>query len=107
MAKQIPLRVEKVEVNGRSVDFSYIATIKTVLSSPGADGFSIEEIAQSMKIVNKIESSNGSKVANNVTLEDADWTYLKDRIGKFRWGVAHNGILNLRDAVNNAKNIDI
>jgi len=107
MAKQIQMKIEKIEFNGQPTDFSYAKTIKTVLSTPGPDGFSMEEIELGMRIINKMESKNGSKVADNLTLEDADWKYLKKRIKDFRWGVGHQGILNLRDAVNDAKNIDI
>lgn len=107
MARKIELKIEKIEFEGVVSDFSYIKTIKSVLSKPGPGGMSLEDVRQSMNIINKIEASNGSKVADNITLEDAEWKYLNNRLKMFSWGIAHNGILNLCDGINNAKNVDI
>lgn len=106
MAKKIKLKSKDIEINGKPSKFDYGETIKAVLRTPGASGLSLEDMRQSIKIIDRLES-NGNGLVDRLTLEDSEWNYLKQKLQVFRWGFAHQAIIDLCDAVNNAESIEI
>ena len=108
MARKIKLRSTEICVvkGAKPIPFVYSDIIQTVLKQSPPGGFGFEDMAKSLKITDKVEALKEG-VDQYLTLEDADWTYLRDRVVAFRWGYAHHELLAFRDAVVDAENFEI
>lgn len=106
MARKIILKTEKIIINKKPVDFNYGDTIKTVLSQPGPNGFGMEDIRQSVKIIDRLGLEE-SPTKETLTLEESEWMYLKKKIETFRWGFQDNAIVDFDNAINNTEEIGL
>ena len=88
------------------IPFVYSDIIVTILSAQPQGGFGFEEMAKSLKITDKVEGMKDG-VDQYLTLEDADYEYLKDKVVAFRWGYAHSELLIFRDAILDAEKVEI
>ncbi len=106
MAKRIQLKKEKLSKDNGGGDFEYAKTIIMILSRPGGSGLTIDDVRQSMKIIDRLEKPQ-NKIMDSFVLEDSEWTYLNKVFKDFRWSVADPAIVNLGDAIEQAVNVEV
>lgn len=108
MAKKIKLKSTEIVVvkDAKPIPFVYADILQTILKQQPQGGFGFDEMAKSLKITDKLETIKEG-VDQYLTLEDADWDYLKGKVLAFRWGYAHNELLAFRDAVVDAETVEI
>lgn len=108
MAKKIKLKSTEISVvkDSNPIPFVYGDILQTILKQQPQGGFTFDDMAKSLKIVDKLEAMKEG-VEQFLTLEDVDWTYLKDKVVAFRWGYAHNELLSFRDAIVKAETVEI
>ena len=96
--KEIILKIldEESKVN----KLSYKEIILTILKTPTKDGLTIEDIRQSVKIIEKIEPAKEA-----VQFEDAEYNYLKKKINAFKWAIPHKNIITFIDDYNNTNEV--
>lgn len=74
--------------------------IKDVCSMHQERGINIDRMRLMMKVLDKVEAANGT-----VRLEDTEHAALLDQFNSFPFAVAHRDILELHDAIKDAKEL--
>lgn len=67
--------------------------LQIVGSSPDG-GYTIEQVRQGVKVLDKIQAS-----ADAIELEDAEYDFVKVRLGQMKWNVADPQVIAFYDAV--------
>lgn len=94
--KSIPLRSLEAP-DGPPIVYAEI--LREVVRRPlnPREGIQIEEMRRSIKLLDALDSANGT-----LDLEDADYSYLKQKIEAMNWNIVDRRILTLVDDVSNA-----
>ncbi len=78
-----------------------VAFVRNMLeSAPMQSGYTIGQVRQATKLLDKIAKLEGDKVT--LALEDADYAFVADRFQQMRFTVATPGLVKLADAIENA-----
>lgn len=77
-------------------DIEYSSVLKEVLSRPvdQAKGADIQEMRRSIRVLDALDRANGT-----LELEDADYQYLRDKIGNMHWNVIDRRIVQFVDDI--------
>jgi hypothetical protein len=94
VVKSIPLKT--LPGDKSMAELSYAQILAEVVRRPlnSQAGASIEEMRQSIRVLDELETSNGV-----LELEDADYEHLKSKILAMPWGVIDRRIVQLVDDV--------
>jgi len=111
--KSINLKIKKENIQGRDMFFSYYELLKSVINNPVRDGFSVEEMQQRIRLMNKIKEHhlmfdikegefNDSMLDRTAVLEleDADYDKLKQLVSAMRWGLVAESIIEFSEEFN-------
>ena len=92
--KTIPLKTL-----GPAPEIDYASVLKEVIRRPlnPAQGASIDEMRQSIRVLDKLEAANGT-----LELEDADYQHLTQKLTQMPWNLIDRRIIQLIDDVTNA-----
>ncbi len=98
--KSIPLKTMEADLDGQKLKLSYKAQLAEILRVP-SDGRSadLNEVRHSLRIIDALEATTGDVLS----LEDADFEYLRGRVSNARWPVINRYILEFVEDVMNAK----
>jgi hypothetical protein len=94
--KKIPLRTLP---DPRLGDIVYQDVLRDVVRKPldSQRGASIEEMRQSLRVLDALETSNGT-----LELEDSDYEHLKTKLLAMQWNVVDRRLVQLVDDVTSA-----
>ena len=108
--KSINLKIKKENIGGRDMFFSFYELLKSVINNPVQGGFSVEEMQQRIRLMNKVkehqadfdikESEFNDSMLNRTAvleLEDADYEKLKQLVNDMRWGVVAESIVEFSE----------
>jgi hypothetical protein len=97
--KHIPLRSLPDEQYPDAPDIVYVQVLREVVRRPldPRAGVGIEEMRQSLKVLDAIDASNGT-----LELEDADYAHLKSKLDAMQWNVVDRRIIQLIEDVDSA-----
>jgi hypothetical protein len=80
--KQIPLKIVDMVVNNQTIKLSYKAQLMEVIKNPSTpQGADYDEMRRSIRLLDLLEAATG----DDLSIEDADFEYLKQRILLARW----------------------
>lgn len=96
--RRIPLTTRPVvdgsPFPGTVIDSAIIKQVVTIADPQR--GMDLEEMRQGLKVLDALDKVNGS---GELVLEDAQWTFLCNRLQSFRWAVGDPRFLELADTV--------
>jgi len=108
--KSINLIVTKENIQGRDTFFTTYDLLKAVINNPQEGGFTVEEMMNRVRLLNKVEEFKNKFFIDNGTfgdsdllkedvlqLEDADFVKLKELFKKMKWGIVSSTIINLHN----------
>ena len=111
MAREIVLKtMEIIPMEGlKPIPFNYHDLLVSIVSVQPQGGFSFDDIDNSMKIINKLNTLKQEVIKDGtcLVLEDAEWDYLKLKLVAFRWGYPHEEIQNFRAAIEKAESVPV
>lgn len=81
-------------LNEKKENLNYGDLIKTVIGTLTADGVTIAQMRQRMKIIDVCTA--GGEV---LSFEDTDFSFIKDQISFFRWGVMNKDIIDFGEYI--------
>lgn len=112
--KSINLKIKKENIQGRDIFFSYYELLKSVINNPVKEGFSVEEMQQRIRLMNKVKEHqvefdikegefNDSMLGRTAVLEleDADYEKLKQLINDMRWAIVSESIIEFSEEFKN------
>lgn len=103
MAKKMKLKILKTERGGQELVIDYKEMIGLVAGAASdGKGFSIGEIRQSVKILDRIEDAEDSLI-----LEDTEYQYLLARLQNFRFSFAHKALVEFIDDLESAEDVEL
>ena len=86
-----------VEIKG-AAPTSYAELLKVCLDVPPQGGFTTTEMKARLRVSSALDKANG-----HIELEDADYNKLVELIKDMKWGVVSQDLVDLEEAVINAK----
>jgi hypothetical protein len=106
--KSIQLKVAKENIGGRDTFITTYDLLKSSINSPTKEGFSVDEMMQRLRLLDKVETHKGlfdikleeftdSMLDRTATLEleDSDFSKLKELFKGMKWGVISKTIIEL------------
>lgn len=112
--KSINLKIKKENIQGRDMFFSYYELLKSVINNPVQGGFTVDEMQQRIRLMNKVKEYqadfdiketefNDSMLSKTaiLELEDADYEKLKQLVKEMRWGVVAESLIEFSDEFKN------
>jgi hypothetical protein len=81
---------------GKDSVLKYSDIIKQIVNTPPKDGFSVEIMKQSLRIVTAIENEK----KGTISIEDGDFDALKISVNAFRWAIIHKDLLSFVEYIN-------
>ena len=94
--------MRKIKLEKRKDFEDDAAMVKSIVNHPGQEGFTVETMKSSLAITDALVDG-----ADELTLEEADWKYLKGKLAAFKWGMPSKYIIDLCGRINNAKEVTI
>ncbi len=94
--KQLQNRTTEIK-NGEEA-LKYSDLLKLVLMVQPQGGYAVSDIRTRLKLTEILEKSNG-----NISLEDADYTYLKPLVNNMKWNGVHKDLVEFTDDYNKAE----
>jgi hypothetical protein len=97
--KTIPLKIVEVIMNDKPVNLSYRAQLIEIMKSP-MDGRSagIDEVRASIRVLDALNDTQIQSV-NSLTLEDADFEYMAQKVKQARWPVVDKYVISFVEDV--------
>lgn len=90
--KTLKNETTEIQLNGQMM--TYADLVRNCLDQPPQQGFTFDDLRQRSRIEKALDTES-----EQIKLEDADATNLKQIVGQMRWGVRHPHILGFADAV--------
>ena len=104
-ARKIELKsVSLSDEDNKSVELlDYANVLRAICRTPTAQGgMDFAEMEHCLAIIRETKSANGV-----LTLQEIDWKFLCERVKNHRWGFAHAALIQFRDDVINALEVDV
>ncbi len=95
--KTIALKTVKVEIGEKPVNISYKKQLIEIIRNP-SKAADYEEVRHAVHILDLLDKADGT-----LTLEDADFEYLKERVTTARWPLIDKWIETFIEDVTNPK----
>ena len=97
--KEIKLKILDAD---KPTELDYKGLIHSIISTPANPqaGLSLEDVRQGVRLLNTLEKST-----EVLRLEDADYSYLTNKLKSFKFAQAHKNIVQFADDINNAKEV--
>lgn len=94
------------EVPNKSDTFHYKRHLSILLRQPvnPQAGMTFDEMVSAFSILDKIKDAKHDEA---ILLEEAEWEYLRNRIEKGRYSIAHEAIRELANDIRNAEKVDV
>ena len=94
--KQIPLKTVEAMIGEKPIRISYKAQIAELIRTPSGDkGADYDEVRRSIHILDILDETTG----DTLSLEDADFEYMKGRILSARWPMIDKAIMTFIEDV--------
>lgn len=75
-----------------------IEMLKGIVAQSPEGGYDLPQLRAALKLADRLDAAT----ANELVLEDAEYSFLVDRIKSVRWTVANRDVANFIDAILNA-----
>jgi len=92
-------KIENKKVDVKKTDIkNYFRFIAISINVPPEGGYSIIEMRNRMKILDKI--TNGNELKDSAEFEDSEFKCIKECVNKMRWGIISKDIIKFADYIN-------
>lgn len=111
--KPIELKVTKEFIQGRDTFLTTYDLLKSAINNPSQNGFTVEEMMQRLRLLDKLDAHKGLFEINakdfndsmlertaTLELEDSDFNKLKELFKEMKWGVISKTIVELSKELN-------
>lgn len=83
-----------------AIDYKELIQMIVQLPTDPRVGLGVEEIRKAVRILDLLDESK-----KTLTLEDADYNVLKEKLSNHKFGIAHKNIIVFVDDIDNAKDV--
>jgi hypothetical protein len=95
--KIVPLKI--IAKSDIEPELNYRDMITTLMRHPNREGLTIDDVRKGLKVLDALEETE----VGDLYLEDADHSYLIQKLNAFKWPFASKAILEFHDDLTKAK----